>query len=30
MKTINLVTYPDYDHSSEHKICLVADTPQIN
>ena len=28
--TINLITYPDYDHSSEHKICLVADTPQIN
>lgn len=28
--TINLVTYPDYDHNSEHKICLVADTPQIN
>ena len=28
--TISVVTYPDYDHSSEHKICLVADTPQIN
>lgn len=30
MKTINLVTYPDYDHNSEHKLCLIADTPQLN
>lgn len=28
--TISVVTYPDYDHNSEHKICLVVDTPQLN
>lgn len=27
MSEINLVTYPDFDHNSDHKICLVADTP---
>lgn len=27
MSEINLVTYPDHDHNSDYKICLVADTP---
>lgn len=27
MSEINLVTYPDHDHNSDYKVCLVADTP---
>ena|SRR6056300_682601 len=27
MTEINLVTFPDYDHNSDHKISLIADTP---
>ena len=27
MSEVNLVTYPDFDHNSDYKICLVADTP---
>ena len=27
MAEVNLVTYPDFDHNSDYKICLVADTP---
>jgi hypothetical protein len=26
---INIITYPDYDHNSDLKIVLVADTPLI-
>lgn len=29
LEPINVITYPDYDHNSDLKVVLVADTPLI-